>query len=320
MRLRIALAVLLVIGMATMALAESWPSRPIHWIVPYPPGGGTDVLARSIGAKLEKMLGQPVVIENKSGGSTITGTAALAAAAPDGYTFGMITDSLAINEALGVATPYDAGTDIMPVIKLADVPQMLIVNSNKVPQKSLKDLVTYSKSHPGWFTVGTLGPGSPHEIGIVWLKVLSQMDALIVPYRGVAPALQDLVAGQIKGMLIGVAVADEFIKAGTLHPIAVTPRTRVSSAPDIPTIAEQGYPDYDFSTFYGLAAPKGTPPEIIRKFNVAINEVIKEPEMHNKFAALGAELVGGSPAEFGVFLAANREKIKKIVSLAGLKK
>lgn len=299
------------------AHAESWPNRPIHWIVPYPPGGGTDLMARVIGAHLEKALGQPIIVENKPGGSTVTGTAALAHAEPDGYTVGMVFDSLAINATLGVQTPYDPEKDFAPIIKLAYVPLVFTVNSKQVPMKTLPELVAYSKSHPNWFTFGSLGPGSPHEIGFLWFKAISKMNALVVPYRGIGPALQDVVAGQVKGMFVGVSVADGYIKQGTLHTLAVTSPKRLTSAPQTPTIAEQGYPGYDFVTFYGLAAPKGTPPEIVDRLNKEINRTLQLPEVRARLEPSGAILGGGTQKEFGDFLSANFVKFKKIMALTG---
>ncbi len=215
---KIALGLCLALLLAsTHGAHAAWPERPIHWIVPYPPGGGTDLVARVLAAQLEKTLGQPVVIDNRPGGSTVTGTAALASAEPDGYTVGMVFDSLAINSVLGVSTSYNPQTDFTPIIKLANVPLVFTVNTQQVPMKTLPELVTYSKAHPGWFTFGSLGPGSPHEIGFLWFKAMSKMDALVVPYKGIAPALQDVVAGQVKGMFVGVSVADGYIEQGTLH-------------------------------------------------------------------------------------------------------
>lgn len=301
----------------TAANAASWPSRPIHWIVPYPPGGGTDLMARVVAAQLEKSLGQTIIIDNRTGGSTVTGTAALASAEPDGYTVGMVFDSLAINAVLGVQTSYNPEKDFAPIIKLADVPLVFTVNSQQVPMKTLPELVAYSKSHPNWFTFGSLGPGSPHEIGFLWFKAMSNMNALVVPYRGVGPALQDVVAGQVNGMFVGVSVADGYIRQGTLHTLGVTSPQRLTSAPDVPTIAEQGYPDYDFVTFYGLAAPKGTPPEIIDRLNKEINRTLQIPEVRARLEPTGAILVGGTQKEFGDFLTANFVKFKKIMALTG---
>ena len=308
----------LVLGSFAMAAnGASWPNRPIHWIVPYPPGGGTDLLARVIGAQLEKSLGQAVIIDNRPGGSTVIGTNVLASAAPDGYTVGMVFDSLAINSVLGVRTSYDPEKDFVPIVKLAYVPLVLTVNSEQVPMKTLPELVAYSKAHPGWFTFGSLGPGSPHEIGFLWFNGMSKMGALVVPYKGVAPALQDVISGQIKGMFVGVSVADEYIRQGTLRALGVTSSQRLISAPDLPTIAEQGYPEYDFTTFYGLAAPKGTPPEIVDRLNKEINRIFQMPEIREQIEKTGAILGGGTQQEFGDFLNANFVKFNKIMALTG---
>lgn len=307
-----------VMGNAVHA-ASPWPNRAIHLIVPYPPGGGTDLVARVIGAQLEKALGQPIVVDNRPGGSTVTGTAVLASAEPDGYTIGMVFDSLAINATLGVKTSYDPRNDFEPIIKLADVPLVFTVNSQQVPMKTLPELVAYSKSHPGWFTFGTLGPGSPHEIGFLWFKAMSKMDALVVPYKGIGPALQDTVGGQVKGMFVGVSVADGYIQQGTLHTLGVTTPHRLPNAPDLPTISEQGYPDYDFVTFYGLAAPKGTPQDIVNRLNKEINIIFQMPEVRAQFQKTGAGIGGGTPQEFSKLLAANFAKIQSIVALTGAK-
>jgi len=316
---RIAFAGAALVLVTVSASAQNWPTQPIRWIVPYPAGGGTDLMARTLGVPLEKTLGQPIVVENKPGASTVTGTAALTQAEPDGHTVGMVFDSLAINAALGMKLPYDSEKDFAPVINLARVPLVLMVNSSLVPMKTLPELVAHAKANPGWFTFGSLGPGSPHEIGFAWLKTLTKMDALIVPYRGVNPALQDLIAGNIKGMFLGVAVADEFIRQGKLHAIGLSSKDRLKSAPNLPTIAEQGYPEYDFVTFYGLAAPKGTPQPIVRKLNEAVNAALKLPEIRAKIDPTGAEIVGGTPEEFDAFLKANMSKLKRIVTEAGIK-
>jgi len=311
--LGLCLALLLASTQATSA--ASWPERPIHWIVPYPPGGGTDLVARVISAQLEKALGQPVIIDNRPGGSTVTGSAMLASAKPDGYTVGMVFDSLAINTMLGVSTPYNPETAFAPIIKLADAPLVFTVNTQQVPMKTLPELVNHSKSHSSWFTFGSLGPGSPHEIGFLWFKAMSKMDALVVPYKGIAPALQDVVAGQVKGMFVGVSVADGYIDQGVLHTLAVTSPKRLPNAPNIPTIAEQGYPDYDFVSFYGLAAPKGTPREIVERLNSEINRVFQLPDVRARFAKAGAGIGGGAPEDFGKLLAENFVKFKKIMPL-----
>ena len=318
MVLRMFLAVCIA-AFLSAAHAQSWPSKPIRWIVPYPPGGGTDLTARILAEQLTKSLGQPVVVENRPGGSTVTGTAALAQAEPDGYTVGMLFDSLAINAVLGTPVTYDPEKDFAPIINLAYVPLMFIVNTQRVPMTTLPDLVAHSKKTPNWFSFGTLGPGSPHEIGFLWFKAMSGMDALVVPYRGVAPALQDTVAGQVSGMFVGVAVADGFIKEGKLRALAVTSTKRLASAPDVPTVAEQGFPDYDYVTFYGLAAPKGTPPYIVQRLNDEINRALQQPEVRAKLESSGAILVGGTPKEFERYLDATFVKFRKIIAVTGAK-
>jgi tripartite-type tricarboxylate transporter receptor subunit TctC len=241
----------------------------------------------------------------------------LASAAPDGYTVGMVFDSLAINSVLGVRTSYDPEKDFVPIVKLAYVPLVLTVNSEQVPMRTLPELVAYSKAHPGWFTFGSLGPGSPHEIGFLWFNGMSKMEALLVPYKGIAPALQDVIAGQIKGMFVGVSVADEYIRQGTLRALGVTSPQRLISAPDVPTISEQGYPEYDFTTFYGLAAPKGTPPEIVDRLNKEINRIFQMPDIREQIEKTGAIVGGGTQQEFGDFLTANFVKFNKIMALTG---
>ncbi|AXK80719.1 tripartite tricarboxylate transporter substrate binding protein [Pseudolabrys taiwanensis] len=310
--LKYLLALTLMVG-ASAAQADNWPSKPIRWIVPYTAGGGTDLMARVLAAHLEKKLGQRIVVENRPGGSTVTGTAVLAQAEPDGYTIGMVFDSLAINAVLGTQTPYDPEKDFAPIINLAYVPLIFIVNTKEVPMKTLPEVVAYAKAHPEWLTFGTLGPGSPHEIGFDWFKSMAGIKAVVVPYKGVNPAMQDTIAGQIKAMFLGVAVADQYIAEGKLRPLAVTSAKRLESAPDVPTIAELGYPDYNYVTFYGLAAPKNTPQPIIERLNKEINEAFKDPDVRKKLEPIGAILVGGTSKEFGDYLAANMIKFRKIM-------
>ncbi len=209
------LLVAALVGLATMAgtRADSWPSKPIRWIVPYPAGGGTDVVSRAVGAKLSDALHQPIVIDNRPGANTILGTHALAQAPGDGYTIALITDAHSINQASGKPLPYDSERDFLPILQLLRVPFMLVVNSELVPMRTLPELIKHAKENPGWLTFGSLGPGSPHEIAMSWFKTMAGLDLLIVPYRGISPALQDVVAGHVKSMLIGVAVADELVQS-----------------------------------------------------------------------------------------------------------
>ena len=184
---------------------QNWPDRPIRWIVPYPAGGGTDVVARAVADQLSQSLHQPVIVDNRAGGNTIIGTTAVAQAAPDGYTIGLITDAFSANVALARQMPYDSDRDFAPVVQLTRVPFVLIVNPELVPMRTLPELINYAKSHPGWLTAATLGPGSPHETAMSWFKSMTGIDMLIVPYRGGNLAMTDLIGGQVKAMMSGVA-------------------------------------------------------------------------------------------------------------------
>lgn len=304
---------------AAPCYAQNWPTRPIRWIVPYPPGGGTDLISRTISAKLADVLLQPVVIDNRPGGNTIIGTNAIAQALPDGYTIGLITDAHSINEAAGRTLPYDSERDFAPILQLIDVPFMLIANATTVPERTLPELVAHAKRDPGWLTFGSLGPGSPHDISMQWFKSMAGIEVLIVPYRGIGPAFQDVIAGHMKSMMIGVSVADEMIRAGKVHALAVTPTYRLKSLPDVPTIAEQGYPDYDFLTWYGMMAPASTPQPIVDRLNRELNAILLDPEVRAKIETAGSEVAGGTPQQLSAVIARDVRKYRKIFSVTGIR-
>jgi tripartite-type tricarboxylate transporter receptor subunit TctC len=316
---RLFLIPLFVLCAFSPAQAETWPSKPIRWIVPYPPGGGTDLVSRALTAKLSEYLGQPIVIDNRPGANTIIGTGALAQSPPDGYTVALITDAHAINVAAGKQLPYDSERDFAPILQLLRVAFALIANSEKVPERTLQELVQHAKTDPGWLTFGSLGPGSPHDISFAWFKTMARINALVIPYRGIGPALQDTVAGHVKTMMIGVAVGDEMIKAGKVHPIAVTSGQRLKSSPNVPTVAEQGYPDYEFVTWYGMVAPRGTPPEIVARLNAEINRALQDPEVQAKIGSAGGDISGGTPEQLAEILRRDVVKYKKIFADTGIK-
>jgi tripartite-type tricarboxylate transporter receptor subunit TctC len=323
-RLLGALAALMIGGVLLAAAqaevrAETWPSRPIRWIVPYPPGGGTDLVSRAVAAKVSEYLGQPVVIDNRPGGNTIIGSAALAQANPDGYTVALITDAHAINAAADKQLPYDSDRDFVPIVQLLRVPLMLIGNVTQVPERTLPEVVAHARKDPQWLTFGSLGPGSPHEIAISWFKTMAKIEVLIVPYRGIGPALQDTVAGHVKTMLLGVSVADELIKAGKVHPLAVTSGTRLKSSPDVPTIAEQGFPEFEFVTWYGMVAPRGTPPEIVARLNTEINRALHDPDVQAKIGSAGGEITGGTSAHLADVMHSDYPKYRRIFAETGIK-
>lgn len=301
------------------AFAEQYPNKPIRWIVPYPPGGGTDMVSRSVSAKLSEFLSQSIVIDNRAGGATIIGTTVVAQAPADGYTVGLITDSHSINASFNKSLPYDSVKDFVPIVQLVRVPLVLAVNSEQVPMNTLPELVKHARENPNWFTFGSLGPGSPHELGFAWFKELAKFDSVIVPYRGVNPAFQDVVAGHIKGTFLGAAIASQLVKSGKAKPIAISSAQRLKSAPDIPTFAEQGFPDYEFVTWYGMVAPRNTPAAIIERLNAEFNRALQSPEVVQSIGKVGGELAGGSAQSFKEMMENDMLKYRKIIQLTGAK-
>jgi tripartite-type tricarboxylate transporter receptor subunit TctC len=318
MRLLCLIAVAL-FGMLNPLAAQSWPDRPIRWIVPYPPGGGTDVAARLVADKLNQQLGQPVIVDNRPGGNTIIGTAVVAQAAADGYTIGLVTDAFSANIALDRKMPYDSLGDLVPVAQLLDVPFVLIVNPDLVPMHTLPELIAYAKAHPGWLTLASLGPGSPHESALSWFAAMAGIDALIVPYRGGGPAMQDLLSGQVKGMMYGTSSAAAMIKAGKVRAIAVTSGTRLDSMPDVPTIKEQGFPDYEFASWFGVVAPAKTPAAVVDRLNREINIALKTPQVRDKIMSTGGVVAEGPAGGFGGLIGRSVDRYRKIYSLPGVK-
>lgn len=307
------------VSLSGAGTAQSWPERSLRWIVPYPPGGGTDITARLVGDKLSQQLGHPVVVDNRPGGNTIIGTTAMVQAQPDGHTIGLVTDAFSANIALDRKMPYDSLRDLVPVVQLLEVPFVLIVNPGLVPMRTLPELIKHAKANPGWLTLASLGPGSPHETALAWFTNIAGIDAMIVPYRGGAPAMQDLLAGQVKGMMLGSSSALEMIKAGKVYPIAVTSRTRLDSLPDVPTVREQGYPDYAFSSWFGVVAPAKTPQVTLQRLNREINIALKTPDVRDKIVSTGSMVAGGSDNELGDLIRANVDRYRKIFALTGAK-
>jgi tripartite-type tricarboxylate transporter receptor subunit TctC len=305
------------IVVAQPSTAQAWPERPIRWIVPYPPGGGTDIAARLIGDKLSQNLGQPVIVDNRPGGNTIIGTSAMVQAAPDGYTVGLVTDAFSANIALGRKMPYNSLHDLVPVVQILEVPFVLIVNPDLVPMRTLPELIKHAKANPKWLTLASLGPGSPHQTALEWFAHMAGINALIVPYRGGGPAMQDLLAGQVKGMMFGSSSALEMIRTGKVRAIAVTSQTRLESLPDVPTMQEQGYPEYEFASWFGVVAPAKTPQTIIDRLNHEINVTLRSPDVRDKLISTGSIVTGGSAAQFNAKIRGNVDRYRKIFALTG---
>ncbi len=293
--------------------ADAYPSKPITMVVPYPPGGPTDIVARLVAAEMSKTIGQNIVVDNKPGASGMIGADLVARAAPDGYTFLANASLHVINPYIYASMRYDAFKDFAPITQLADVPLVLVVPQTS-QVRTVQDLVAQGKAQP--LNFGSAGSASAQQLAGESFKVRSGLPMQHVPYKGSAPALTDLVGGQIQLMFDSMPSAMPFIKSGKLRAVAVTTSRRVDELPDVPTMAESGFPGFDISTWYGLWAPKGTPPAIVSKLSEHAARALKQPNVVTQYAGLGAKPVGSDPATFARFNVSEGEKWRDIVKAA----
>ena len=299
--------------------AQAWPSKPVRLVAPFPPGSSIDLIARMIGPPMGEKLGQSIVIENKVGAGGNVGIDVVAKSPPDGYTAVMgALSTHAVNPSLYRTMPYDAAKDFAPISNVAITPNVLIV-SVKSPIHTLPELIAYAKANPGKVNFGSGSNGSAGHLAGELFKIDTGTDVMHIPYKGGAPALQALLAGDTQFMFDNLANAMAQVKGGTVRPIAVTTAQRSKLAPDLPTMAEAGMPGFDISTWFGLLAPAGTPPEVIAKWNADVVKVLNSPEVREKMLAQGAEPSPTTPAEFAAFIAKERDKYAKIVKASGAK-
>jgi tripartite-type tricarboxylate transporter receptor subunit TctC len=299
--------------------AQAYPNHPVRLVVPFSAGAGvTDIMSRLLAQRLGTSLGQPIVIDNRPGAGGIPATDFVAKSAADGYTLLMTNVSFAANPYLYSKLPYDPVKDFVPVAMVNSAPLLLVVNP-AVPANSVKELLAYAKSHPGQLNYGSGGVGStPHLSGELF-KSLSGMDAVHVPYKGGTPALNDLMGGQLSFMIENMPGTMPFVKAGKLRALAITSPQRSSLAPTLPTMAEAGVPGYEVIGWNGLVAPKGTPPEIVARLHTEVAKILREPEVKQQLAALGAEPVGSTQEEFGKFIKAEMTRWGKIIKEKGIR-
>ena len=315
---RWALAVLLA-AVATGAFAQAYPTKPIRIVVPFPAGGATDTLARAAAQKLTEAWGQPVVVDNRPGAGGNIGSELVAKAAPDGYTLEMGTvGTHAINASLYAKMPYDHVKDFAPVILVASVPNVLVVNP-AVPANSVQELIAYAKANPGKLNFASSGSGTSIHLSGELFKVMAGVQMTHIPYKGSAPALQDLIGGQVQLMFDNLPPSLPQIKGGKLRALAVTSTVRAPALPDVPTVAEAGLPGFEASSWFGILAPAGTPPDIIAKLNAEIAKWLASPEAKERMLALGANAAGGSPEDFAKHIAAETVKWQKVVKASGAK-
>ena len=311
--LLIALAVLC----PAVAQAQDFPNRNIRLIVPFPPGGPNDIIARVVGKRMEEILKQTIVVDNRSGQGGVLGTDLVAKAAPDGYTVGIASaGALAISPSMEKVA-YDTLKDLQPVTLVAKVPEMLVV-ATSVPASNMKELVALAKAQPGKLNFASSGPGSmPHLAGELF-KLTAKIDMTHVPYKGAAPAVNDLLGQQVQMVFLDLPVLLPQINASKLRPIAVGAPERVPSAPDVPTTAEVGMPDLLTENWYGMVAPAHTSPKIVAILNKAAVEAIKDSEVKEKLANQGAILVGDTPEQFAAYIDSETKKWAMVIKEAGV--
>jgi tripartite-type tricarboxylate transporter receptor subunit TctC len=300
-----------------VARAQSYPARPVRLVIGYTPGGSADITARLIGQWLTERLGQSFVVESRPGGGTNIATEAVVRAAPDGYTLLLVAPANAINATLYEKLNFDFIRDTTPIAGLIRFPNVMEVNP-EVPAKTVPEFIAYAKANPGKINYASSGNGSTIHMSAELFKMMVGVNMVHVPYRGGAPALTDMLAGQVQVMFDNLPTSIEHIRAGKLRPLAITSTTRSELLPDVPTLSDF-VPGYESSAWYGVGAPKGTPPEIIERLNKEVNAFLVDPKMKTRIAEMGATTVAGSPADFGKLVADETEKWGKVVKFAGVK-
>jgi tripartite-type tricarboxylate transporter receptor subunit TctC len=311
----------LLIGLSLLspafAMAQNFPDRPIRLIVPFPPGGPNDIIARVVGQRMSEILKQPVIIDNRAGQGGVLGTDVVAHSTPDGYTIGIVSaGALAISPSMEKVA-YDTLKDLQPITLVAKVPEMLVV-ATSVPANNMKELVELAKSQPGKLNFASSGPGSlPHLAGELF-KLTAKIDITHVPYRGAAPAVNDLLGQQVQMVFLDLPVLLPQIQAGKLKPIAVGTLHRVPSAPDVPTTAEVGMPALQTENWYGMVAPANIPPQIVAALNKATVEAMKDANVVSKLSSQGAILEGQTPEQFRAFIDSEIKKWAKVIADAGV--
>lgn len=315
---RLLLAMPAICACAGFANAQTYPSRPIHIVVPFAPGGSTDAVVRILGAQLEKELSATIVVDNRPGGAATIGMNSVAQAAPDGYTLGAANISLGANPSLLKSVPYDVRKDFAPIGLVARVPLVLAVHPS-VPAKTVKEFIALAKEKPGSMTYDTAGHGSGSDLSMALFNYLTGLKMVNVPFNGGAPQVAAAVAGQVNALFATIPSALGFFKSGKLRPLGISTLKRDASLPDVPTIAEAGVPNYEMGDWIGIVAPAKTPQATIDKLNAAINKALAVPEVRAKIEKIGTQAAGGTPAEFATFISGEIVKWDKVVNAMDLK-
>ena len=310
---------LIALALATSAAAQTFPSKPVKIVVPFPPGGFNDVLGRTLAQEFQKAWNQPVVVDNRPGGNTIIGSDLVAKAAPDGYTLLVVALPFSVLPSLFAGKlPFDVQRDFAPVSLCAGSPNMLVVNPS-VPVNNVKELIALAKSQPGKLTYASAGNGTSNHVSAEYFKMLTGIDILHIPYKGSAPAVSDLIGGQINMLFDNLPNVIQYVKAGKLRPLAVTSTTRSFQAPEVPTMQEAGVADYEVNVWFGLLTTGGTPPDVVAKLNAETVRVLNLPEVRERFRTLGVEVIGSSPEQFAQHLKSEIAKWGKVVREAKIR-
>jgi tripartite-type tricarboxylate transporter receptor subunit TctC len=311
-------ALAIVLGCGGGALAQNWPNRPIRMIVPYTPGGYTDLMARLVGQKISDALGQPIIFENKPGANAIIGTDVVAKAAPDGYTFGTVIAAHAVNATLNPKLPYDTLKDFSYVSLMSVAPLIMIAHPS-LPANNVQELIQLAKAKPGELNFASSGVGAAAHLTMEMFKSRTGIDMVHIPYKGTAGALQDVIGGRINVMFDVVGPLMPQVRSGLAKSIVVTAKERIPAASDVPTMAEQGVPDFISGTWAGIIAPAGTPKEIVDRVAAEAAKALADPALKDKLVEQGIVAVGSTPEEFRTFVAEEIVRWRKVITDAGIK-
>jgi tripartite-type tricarboxylate transporter receptor subunit TctC len=303
---------------APVALAQQYPTRPVRIVIGFPAGGPVDILVRIVAERMQASMGQPFIVENRPGATGSIGAEFVAKSAPDGYTLlAAPSSSHAVSPNLA-KLPWDPQKDFTPIAMIGNVTTLLVVNP-QLPVTSVKELVDYARANPGRLNYGTPGTGSNLHLGGEMLKQMAQVDIVHIPYKGIAPAQADMLSGQIQVMLDNIVSAMPNVKSGKVRPIAVTTAKRSELFPDLPTVAEQGYPGYAVNAWAVLLGPAGLPADIVNRLNAETIRIVNSPEVKQRFAQLGTEPMSMTPAETGEFMRSERERWAKVIRDGNIK-
>jgi tripartite-type tricarboxylate transporter receptor subunit TctC len=306
-------------ALPTAAPAQSWPTRPITWVVPFGAGGGADTVSRIVANALADDLKTSIVIENKPGGSSMIGTRAIATAEPDGTTIGLLTDVHPVNVATGQAIPYDVFRDFAFISQLITVP-MTLFGSAQRSLKTLKDVIAYAKANPGKLTAASIGPATPHHLTMQWLESAADVSFTIVPYRSIPQGLQALVTGEADLMFVGAGVGDDLVDSGKIVQLGIALRERSPRMPKVPTLIEQGIADFEQISWYGLVAPKATPQPILARLHQGLENVAANETVRQRLQTAGAALTISRPDQFEQMVRDSVDRFQKIADTAKAKK